>query len=103
MSFFCQAEPESEDETHLIPLLREYTVFNVDQCDNLPERLRQGRPMRVRNADTRDTLADEFLRCTRADILEGRGEAYYVPSGVMPAFEAFKGADHFYNGKLSKS
>ena len=53
--------------------------------------------MRVRNPDTRDALADEFLRSTGADIREGHGEAYYVPSHdfiSMPAFEAFKGADH---------
>jgi antirestriction protein ArdC len=45
-------------------------------------------------------LADEFLRCTGADIREGSGEAYYVPSQdfiSMPGFSAFKGADHFYN------
>jgi hypothetical protein len=56
--------------------------------------------MRVRNPDTRDQLADEFLRTTGADIREGHGEAYYVQSHdfvSMPAFEAFKGADHFYN------
>src|SRR6516164_2147552 len=56
--------------------------------------------MRVRNPDTRDMLADEFLLSTGADIREGHGEAYYVPSRdfiSMPAFEAFKGADHFYN------
>ena len=35
-----------------------------------------------------------------ADIREGHGEAYYVPSHdfiSMPAFAAFKGSDHFYN------
>ena len=49
---------------------------------------------------TRDVLADDFLRSTDADIREGQGEAYYVPSHdfiSMPAFDAFKGADHFYN------
>jgi hypothetical protein len=30
-------------------MLREYTVFNVDQCDGLPDRIRAGQPMRVRN------------------------------------------------------
>jgi antirestriction protein ArdC len=53
----------------------------------------------VRNPDTRDGLADQFLRSTGADIREGHGEAYYVTSrdfNSMPAFEAFKGADHFY-------
>ena len=87
-------------ETRLVPLLREYTVFNISQCDGLPDSIRAGKPMRVRNPNTRDTLADEFLRSTAADIREGHGEALYVPSHDFistPAFEAFKGADHFYS------
>ena len=90
-----------EADTRLIPMMREYTVFNVAQCEDLPDAIKAGKPMRVRNPDTRDVLADEFLRSTGADIREGQGEAYYVPSHdfiSMPAFEAFKGADHFYNG-----
>jgi antirestriction protein ArdC len=74
-------------------------VFNVDQCDGLPDSVITGKPMRVRNPDARDDLADEFLRSTGADIREGHGEAYYVPSRdfiSVPAFEAFKRADHFY-------
>jgi antirestriction protein ArdC len=89
----------AEQDTRLIPMLREYTVFNVDQCEGLPDSIRAGKPMRVRNPETRDALADEFLRSTGADIREGHGEAYYLPSHdfiSMPAFEAFKGADHFY-------
>jgi antirestriction protein ArdC len=94
---------DSDDDaadTRIVPMLREYTVFNVDQCENLPDTIRAGKPMRVRNPDTRDALADEFLRSTGADIREGHGEAYYVPSEdfvSMPAFGAFRGADHFYN------
>ena len=91
---------DGEDDTRLIPMLREYTVFNVEQCENLPDRVKAGKPMRVRNPNTRDALADQFLRSTGADIREGQGEAFYVPSHdfiSMPAFEAFKGADHFYN------
>ena len=57
-------------------MMREYTVFNVDQCDGLPDGVITGKPMRVRNPDTRDELADEFLRSTGADIREGHGEAY---------------------------
>jgi antirestriction protein ArdC len=84
----------------LVPIMREYTVFNVEQCENLPDSVNTGKPMRVRNPDTRDEFADAFLQLTGADIREGHGEAYYVPSRdfiSMPAFEAFKGADHFYN------
>jgi antirestriction protein ArdC len=89
-----------ETEIRLVPMLREYTVFNVDQCAGLPESIRTGKPMRVRNPDMRDGIADDFLRCIGADIREGHGEAYYVPGHdfiSIPAFGAFKGADHFYN------
>jgi antirestriction protein ArdC len=81
-------------------MMREYTVFNVDQCENLPESVITGKTMRVRNPDARDELADGFLRSTGADIREGHGEAFYVPSRdfiSMPGFAGFKGADHFYN------
>jgi antirestriction protein ArdC len=95
------ADRNGEDgETRIVPLMREYTVFNVEQCEKLPDIVTRGKPTRVRNPDTRDVLADEFLRSTGADIREGHGEAYYVPSHdfiSMPAFQAFKGADHFYN------
>jgi antirestriction protein ArdC len=89
-----------ETETRLVPMLREYSVFNIAQCENLPDNIKAGKPMRVRNPDGRDSLADEFLAATGADIREGHGEAFYVPSKdfvSMPAFEAFKGADHYYN------
>lgn len=88
-----------EADTRLVPMLREYTVFNVAQCDNLPDSIKAGKPMRARNPDTRDALADDFLRSTGADIREGHGEAYYAAGKdyiSMPAFQAFKGADQFY-------
>ncbi len=75
-------------------MMREYTVFNVDQCENLPDNVNTGKPMRVRNPDTRDELADAFLTSTGADIREGHGEAYYVPSRdfiSMPAFARVQG------------
>src|SRR4029079_7007634 len=84
-------------ETRVVPMMREYTVFNVDQCDGLPDSILAGKPMRVCNLDTRDVLADDFLRSTGADMREGHGEAYYVPSHdfiSMPPFQAFKGSDH---------
>jgi antirestriction protein ArdC len=81
-------------------MMREYTVFNVAQCEGLPAAIVNGKPQRVRNPDTRDDLADAFLAATNAVIREGQGEAYYAPGAdfiSMPSFAAFKGADHFYN------
>ncbi|MGY3578939.1 ArdC family protein [Bradyrhizobium sp. USDA 4504] len=96
-----QIREDGEDDTsaRLVPMMREYTVFNVEQCDDLPDAVTTGKSLRVRNPDRRDELADEFLHATGADIREGHGEAYYLPSRdfiSMPAFEAFMGADHFY-------
>jgi antirestriction protein ArdC len=94
------ADADDEADEKIIPMMREYTVFSVEQCQNLPESIVDGKPARVRNPDTRDDLVDEFLRSTRADMREGQGEAYYAPGDdhiSLPRFEAFKGADHFYN------
>ena len=89
-----------EREDKLIPMMREFAVFNVAQCEGLPANVAEGKAARVRNPDTRDTIADEFLASTKADIREGSGEAYFAAGADFistPAFEAFKGADHFYN------
>jgi antirestriction protein ArdC len=91
---------DDNSATRLVPMMREYTVFNIDQCESLPDSISTGKPMRVRNSDARDELADAFLHSTGADISEGHGEAYYVPCRdfiSMPAFAGFKGADQFYN------
>lgn len=87
-----------EEESRRIPFLKRYTVFNVAQCDNLPAKVMQGEAV-PQNAGDRCDLADEFLAATGARIQEGTGEAYYVPGRdfiSLPAFPAFKSADHFY-------
>lgn len=35
-------------------MMLEYTFFNVDQCENLPDSINTGKPMRVRNPDERE-------------------------------------------------
>lgn len=97
-----QVRDDSGDDTdpRIVPMMREFTVFNVSQCEGLPDSVNTGKPTRVRNPNARDALADDFLHATGADIQEGHGEAYYAPSKdfvSMPAFAAFKGADHFYS------
>ena len=56
------ADAGEEGDEKIVPMLREYTVFNIAQCENLPDSIISGKPARVRNPDTRDNLADEFLR-----------------------------------------
>jgi len=91
--------PDDADATRIVPMLREYTVFNIDQCESLPDRVYSIGPVKPRNRDARDATIDEFLACSGASIREGFGEAYYRPSDdfiSMPRFEAFKSAAAFY-------
>jgi antirestriction protein ArdC len=88
-----------EGETRIIPMMREYTVFNVDQCDGLPDRVLTLGEVEVRNIGRRDATIDEFLTHSGAAIREGFGEAYYRPGDdtiSLPGFETFKDAAHFY-------
>ena len=59
-------DKDSDDEfaTRIVPMLREYTVFNVDQCENLPARVITLGNTKPRNPDQRDTTVDEFLACS---------------------------------------
>jgi antirestriction protein ArdC len=87
-------------ETQRIPFLKEYTVFNIAQCENLPEKITAPHAPKVLNTDQRNELAEEFIRSTLADIRHGEGSAYYRPSTdsiMLPDFEAFRSADHYYN------
>ena len=88
-----------EGKTRIIPMMREYTVFNVDQCEGLPDRVLTLGEVKVRNTDQRDAIIDEFLGSSGVEIREGMGEAYYRPGAdfiSLPRFEAFKSAATFY-------
>jgi antirestriction protein ArdC len=83
-----------------IAFMRGYTVFNVDQCDGLPDKLRYGPsgPDKV-NPDTREQLADDFIRATGADFREGAGKPCYVPSKdfiTVPAWSDFHSLPEYY-------
>jgi antirestriction protein ArdC len=91
---------DDDTVTRIVPMLREYTVFNVDQCESLPERIVAPGAVKPRNSDERSAAIDEFLACTGASIREGCGEAYYLPGAdfiSLPRFDAFKSASHFYS------
>ena len=65
---------DDDTATRIVPMLREYTIFNVDQCENLPERIVTPAAVKPRDSDERSAAIDEFLACTGASIREGFGE-----------------------------
>lgn len=91
-------DKQTEEEKQ-IPMLREYTVFNVAQCENLPDKIVHGAEFKVRNQDEREALADDFVRSVGADIREGAGVPCYVPSKdfiSVPPFACFESKPAFY-------
>lgn len=94
------AAANDQDATRTIPMLREYTVFNVAQCENLPDRIVNGPTTpKIRNKDERDQEADSFVDATSATILHGHGQAMFIPSKdivCMPNFSDFHSADSYY-------
>ncbi len=80
--------------------LKEYTVFNVDQCENLPTNIVEGEAAPVKTVAERNTDADDFVACTKATIRYGGDRACYIPIIDiinMPTIEAFNSADNFYS------
>lgn len=90
---------ESGEETEKkIPFLKCYTVFNVEQIENLPEGFLAPRELPV-NPAARIEHAESFFAATGADIRHGGGRAYYSPKAdfiQMPPFEAFQDAEAYY-------
>jgi antirestriction protein ArdC len=82
-----------DDVEHVIPYLKGYTVFNVEQIDGLPapfyaqaEKPRLAAPDRIAHAE-------QFFAATGADVHHGGSRAFYRPSTdsiVLPMFEAFR-------------
>ncbi len=69
---------ETGDEPEAIPFLKRFTVFNADQCDDLPGEIAPPPP------PVNDNLilpqAEALIRATGADIRIGGNRAFYVPS-----------------------
>jgi antirestriction protein ArdC len=83
-----------EDDERIVRMLRHYTVFNVAQCDELPNKLivLLDGPF---NPDHRDALLDEFIAATGARFEEHDIEdrAFYCHKHdviCVPAFKSFK-------------
>jgi antirestriction protein ArdC len=83
---------QSEQE---IPFLKEYTVFNAEQCEELPAHYYQlAEP--PKETIERIAQADAFFAATHADIRTGGNRAYYAigPNYVqMPPIECFRDAE----------
>lgn len=81
-----------EENECAIPLIKGYTVFNVEQIDGLPEQF-YGKP------EPRVERADSFFAATGAAIRHGGNMAFYAAGSdhvQMPPFETFRDAESYY-------
>lgn len=81
-----------------IRFLKTYTVFNVEQIEDLPGRFYEPPPA-LQDPARRIAQADAFFRATKADIRHGGVKAYYDPAGDfirVPPIDTFQSAESYY-------
>lgn len=84
-----------EEQERDIPFLKQYSVFNAEQCDGLPAHFE----LLVKPPQddmTRLEHAEAFFASTQAEIREGGTKAYYSISSdhiQMPHFKTFRDAE----------
>lgn len=91
-------ESTGDDVERTIPFLKAYTVFNVEQIEDLPGHF-YALAESTRNPDERIIDAERFFAASRADIRHGGDSAYYSPALdyiQMPPFDAFRDAQAYY-------
>jgi antirestriction protein ArdC len=73
-----QRAAETGDEPDAIPFLKRFTVFNTDQCEDLPADFAPAPLPPAENLIL--PQAEALIRATGADIRIGGDRAFYVPS-----------------------
>jgi antirestriction protein ArdC len=93
-------EPRGEDDTRrMIPLLRHYNVFNLEQCEGIdpPADEAEGEPLDFTPIEACERIVADMPDPPK---LEVRGlKAYYRPSEdlvMMPTPERFESAEEYY-------
>ncbi|MBF0562862.1 MAG: DUF1738 domain-containing protein [Alphaproteobacteria bacterium] len=91
-----ETDDKGEEVEHEIPFMKGYTVFNAEQCEDLPAHYYAKAEAPTLTPAARIERADLFFAATGADIRHGGTRAYYAegPDTVqMPPFETFRDAE----------
>ena len=89
------------DDPRSIPFVKRFTLFNIDQCDGLPERLAVAAPP----LPERETMpvAEALIVATGADFRIGGAKAFYAPGAdyvQVPPQPAFHHQIDYYRTAL---
>ena len=91
-----ETDDKGEEIAREIPFMKGYTVFNAEQCENLPAHFTARAEAPALPLQQRIESADRFFAATGADIRHGGTRAFYAegPDYVqMPPFETFRDAE----------
>lgn len=98
--FWSMFERESKDgDTEKLPFLRQYTVFNVEQCDGITADLPFDAP-EFHPIPAAQALAESYLTRASIALKHGGDRAFYSPTLdyiQMPAATAFDIPDAYYS------
>lgn len=95
----AQDESTGEETEQKIPYMKGYTVFNVEQIDDLPAHYYAKAAQPSLTPQERSAPVEAFLSHTGADLSHGGNQAFYMPSQdriQMPPFEFFRDAESYY-------
>jgi antirestriction protein ArdC len=70
---------ESGEEAQAIPFLKRFTVFNTDQCDELPDKIATVAPPPPPGMI--EPRVETLIKATGIDFRIGGNRAFYVPAG----------------------
>lgn len=92
-------EETGEDVEQKIPFMKGYTVFNVEQIEDLPPHYYAMAQAPTLTTEQRDDKLEAFFAATGAAIRHGGNRAYYSMQAnhiQMPPFEFFKDRESYY-------
>jgi len=95
-----EAAPDAEGRA--FSTMKFFTVFNIDQCDDLPARVFETPEYKPNHSEARDATIDEFIAATGADYRETGGDRAFYRGGfddfvAMPTFDSFKSSALYYS------
>lgn len=93
-----EEQENGEQAERVIPFMRSYTVFNVEQIEGLPDHYYE-RPEPVIDTAQRIDHAEAFFAASGADLRHGGNRAFYSGGSdyvQMPVFECFRSPEAYY-------
>jgi antirestriction protein ArdC len=102
-----ETDDNGQEQEKVIPFLKSYSVFNVDQTQGLPDRYQTpATTMPPPSENQPNERIERFVANTNVEIRHGSNRASYSPLEdriYMPSFESFQDSDSFYAVLLHES